>query len=105
MVPAMFVFGDSLVDVGNNNFLALSLAKANLPHYGIDLPNQKPNGRFTNGMNPADFLGKWIESSSFLLYLYIIMHTVPSRVDKYASAVPFRYGTLDLKQNGTAFRS
>lgn len=86
MVPAMFVFGDSLVDVGNNNFLDLSVAKATLPYYGIDLPTKKPAGRFTNGMNAADFLGKWIESS-FLLYVCvcvcIIMHTVPSRFDQY----------------------
>uniref|UniRef100_A0A2N9HQD0 GDSL esterase/lipase n=1 Tax=Fagus sylvatica TaxID=28930 RepID=A0A2N9HQD0_FAGSY len=56
-VPAMFVFGDSLVDVGNNNHLHLSLAKADIPHYGLDFPTNKPNGRFTNGMNAADFLG------------------------------------------------
>ena len=58
MVPAMFVFGDSLVDVGNNNYLKLSIAKADFPYYGIDFPNHKANGRFTNGMNAADFLGK-----------------------------------------------
>ncbi|KAE8125528.1 hypothetical protein FH972_020323 [Carpinus fangiana] len=58
MVPAMFVFGDSIVDVGNNNYLQLSFAKANLPYYGIDFPTKKPSGRFTNGMNPADFLAE-----------------------------------------------
>jgi hypothetical protein len=60
MVPAMFVFGDSIADVGNNNYLQLSFAKANLPYYGIDFPTKKPTGRFTNGMNPADFLGELI---------------------------------------------
>ena len=63
MVPAMFVFGDSIVDVGNNNYLQLSFAKANLPHYGIDFPTKKPTGRYTNGMNPADFLGELIMKS------------------------------------------
>ncbi|KAB1215178.1 hypothetical protein CJ030_MR4G025854 [Morella rubra] len=58
MVPAMFVFGDSLVDVGNNNHLKLSLAKADFPHNGIDFPNKKPTGRFTNGKNAADFLAE-----------------------------------------------
>lgn len=56
-VPAVFVFGDSLVDVGNNNYLKLSLAKADFPHNGVDFPTKKPTGRFTNGKNAADFLG------------------------------------------------
>ncbi|WZZ68716.1 hypothetical protein YC2023_080086 [Brassica napus] len=51
-VPAMFVLGDSLVDVGNNNFLA-SVARANYLPYGIDL-NFRPTGRFSNGMNFGD---------------------------------------------------
>lgn len=63
MVPAVFVFGDSLVDVGNNNYLKLSLAKADFPHNGIDFPTKKPTGRFTNGKNAADFLGKFIQTS------------------------------------------
>lgn len=58
MVPAVYVFGDSLVDVGNNNYLTLSIAKANHRHYGVDFPNQKPTGRFSNGKNAADFIGK-----------------------------------------------
>lgn len=58
MAPAVFVFGDSLVDVGNNNYLGLSIEKAILPHYGIDFPTKKPNGRFSNGKNAADLIGK-----------------------------------------------
>ncbi|CAA7410773.1 unnamed protein product [Spirodela intermedia] len=57
-VPALFVFGDSLVDVGNNNFLPLSLAKANFPPNGVDFPGGRPTGRFSNGYNVADYLGK-----------------------------------------------
>jgi len=57
MVPAVYVFGDSLVDVGNNNYLSLSIAKANHRHYGIDFLNHKPTGRFSNGKNAADFIG------------------------------------------------
>jgi len=56
--PAIYVFGDSLVDVGNNNHLALSLVKAILPYYGIDFPTKKPTGRFSNGKNAADLIGK-----------------------------------------------
>lgn len=55
LVPAMFVFGDSLVDVGNNNFLR-SFAKSNYYPYGIDFSGG-PTGRFTNGRNMVDLLG------------------------------------------------
>lgn len=57
LVPAMFVFGDSTVDVGNNNNLRKSIAKANFPHYGVDFPRSSPTGRFSNGFNTADLLG------------------------------------------------
>ncbi|XP_027125567.1 GDSL esterase/lipase At1g74460 [Coffea arabica] len=52
-----FIFGDSLSDVGNNNFLSKSLAKANLPWYGIDMDSGLPNGRFSNGRTVADIVG------------------------------------------------
>ncbi|KAA8542439.1 hypothetical protein F0562_023425 [Nyssa sinensis] len=52
-----FIFGDSLSDVGNNNRLPRSLAKASLPWYGIDFGNGLPNGRFTNGRTVADIIG------------------------------------------------
>ncbi|KAM7510114.1 hypothetical protein LguiB_008989 [Lonicera macranthoides] len=41
---AFFVFGDSLVDSGNNNYLATS-ARADAPPYGIDYPTHRPTGR------------------------------------------------------------
>ncbi|GLT30236.1 hypothetical protein SLA2020_050490 [Shorea laevis] len=53
--PALFVFGDSLVDVGNNNFLS-SVAKANYFPYGIDF-NMGPTGRFSNGKTFVDIIG------------------------------------------------
>ncbi|XP_059430048.1 GDSL esterase/lipase At1g71691-like [Corylus avellana] len=52
MVPAMFVFGDSLIDNGNNNDLP-SFAKANYFPYGIDF-NAGPTGRFSNGYTMVD---------------------------------------------------
>ncbi|KAF3336167.1 GDSL esterase/lipase [Carex littledalei] len=55
-VPAIYVFGDSTVDVGNNNYLTRSRAKANFPHYGIDFPHSRPTGRFSNGYNAIDFI-------------------------------------------------
>ncbi|KAL3820140.1 hypothetical protein ACJIZ3_006045 [Penstemon smallii] len=52
---AFFVFGDSLVDNGNNNFLA-TLARADAPPYGIDYPTHQPTGRFSNGRNIPDII-------------------------------------------------
>lgn len=52
---AFFVFGDSLVDNGNNNYLATS-ARADAPPYGIDYPSGRPTGRFSNGYNIPDFI-------------------------------------------------
>lgn len=54
-VPCFFIFGDSLVDNGNNNGL-LTLARANYRPYGIDFP-QGASGRFTNGRTFVDALG------------------------------------------------
>lgn len=52
MVPAMFVFGDSLIDNGNNNDIP-SFAKANYLPYGIDFAGG-PTGRFSNGYTIVD---------------------------------------------------
>ncbi|KAI4368725.1 hypothetical protein MLD38_017250 [Melastoma candidum] len=59
LVPAMFVFGDSVVDVGNNNEL-YTIVKANFPPYGRDFKDQEPTGRFCNGKLAADFTGRLI---------------------------------------------
>ncbi|XP_021823853.1 LOW QUALITY PROTEIN: GDSL esterase/lipase At5g37690-like [Prunus avium] len=47
--PVTFVFGDSLTEVGNNNYLQYSLAKSNYPWYGVDYAGGQATGRFTNG--------------------------------------------------------
>jgi len=60
---AIYVFGDSTVDVGNNNYLNNSTAKANFYYYGIDFPNSTPTGRFSNGLNTADQLGMYVRST------------------------------------------
>jgi hypothetical protein len=75
LVPAMFVFGDSLVDVGNNNRLAncnLS-CKANYAPYGVDLPRNSSTGRgrFSNGYNLADQLGIYIRMRNLDMTLVV----------------------------------
>ncbi|XP_004516440.1 GDSL esterase/lipase At2g03980-like [Cicer arietinum] len=53
-IPAIYVFGDSLVDSGNNNYLPLNSNAKFLP-YGIDFGG-KPTGRYTNGKTVVDYL-------------------------------------------------
>ncbi|XP_074378347.1 GDSL esterase/lipase At5g55050-like [Apium graveolens] len=67
-IPAMYVLGDSLVDVGNNNYLRLSLDKADFSHNGIDFPTG-PTGRFSNGKNTADFIAEKLGLPSPPAYL------------------------------------
>ncbi|XP_059644177.1 GDSL esterase/lipase At5g41890 [Cornus florida] len=54
-----FVFGDSLVDAGNNDYL-FTLSKADSPPYGIDFTPSggQPTGRFTNGRTVSDIVGE-----------------------------------------------
>ncbi|XXG84503.1 hypothetical protein AAC387_Pa10g2006 [Persea americana] len=64
-IPGSFIFGDSLVDAGNNNYIA-SFSKANFPPNGIDLiPYCQPTGRYTNGRTIADILGQELGLESF----------------------------------------
>lgn len=60
LFPAMFIFGDSLVDSGNNNYISLSLAKADILPNGIDFPTGTATGRFCNGRTSFDILSKFI---------------------------------------------
>lgn len=53
----MFILGDSLIDNGNNNYLA-SIAKANYFPYGIDFG--RATGRFSNGMTVVDYGARYL---------------------------------------------
>ncbi|XP_074587748.1 GDSL esterase/lipase At5g42170-like [Curcuma longa] len=55
VVPALLVFGDSIVDPGNNNML-ITPARANFPPYGRDFQGHEPTGRFSNGRIPTDII-------------------------------------------------
>ena len=59
LVPALIIFGDSVVDVGNNNNL-FTLVKANFPPYGRDFVTHRPTGRFCNGKLATDFTGMYV---------------------------------------------
>ncbi|KAJ3677524.1 hypothetical protein LUZ60_003248 [Juncus effusus] len=55
--PALFIFGDSLIDNGNNNYIP-AIARANYPPYGIDFGH--PTGRFCNGLIVVDYAAKYL---------------------------------------------
>lgn len=57
LVPAIMTFGDSSVDVGNNNYLP-TIFKANFPPYGRDFINHEATGRFCNGKLATDLTGR-----------------------------------------------
>lgn len=63
-VPCYFIFGDSLVDNGNNNNLN-SLARANYMPYGIDFP-RGPTGRFSNGKTTVDVISDQLGFSDYI---------------------------------------
>uniref|UniRef100_A0A0D9VMM1 GDSL esterase/lipase n=1 Tax=Leersia perrieri TaxID=77586 RepID=A0A0D9VMM1_9ORYZ len=65
---AFFVFGDSLVDNGNNNYLITS-ARADSPPYGIDTPDHRATGRFSNGKNMPDIISEHLGAEPVLPYL------------------------------------
>lgn len=62
LVPAIITFGDSAVDVGNNDYLP-TIYKANYPPYGRDFVNHQATGRFCNGKLATDITGKCIQSA------------------------------------------
>ncbi|KAG8077912.1 hypothetical protein GUJ93_ZPchr0007g4433 [Zizania palustris] len=63
-VPCYFVFGDSLVDNGNNNDI-VSLARANYPPYGIDFEGGA-TGRFSNGLTTVDAISRLLGFDNYI---------------------------------------
>ncbi|XP_050226784.1 GDSL esterase/lipase At5g37690 [Mercurialis annua] len=64
-----YVFGDSLTEVGNNNFLQYSLARSDYPWYGVDFSGGQATGRFTNGRTIGDIISEKLGISSPPPYL------------------------------------
>eukprot|EP01018_Ginkgo_biloba_P003503 Gb_39993 [translate_table: standard] len=65
-LPGSFVFGDSLVDAGNNNYI-FTLSKANIKPNGIDFKpsDGQPTGRYTNGRIIPDIIGDELGQKSY----------------------------------------
>ncbi|KAL3519910.1 hypothetical protein ACH5RR_018059, partial [Cinchona calisaya] len=69
-ISSAYIFGDSTVDPGNNNYIG-TIFKSNFPPYGQDFLNHIPTGRFTNGRLITDFLAEFLG----------IKETVPAYLD------------------------
>ncbi|CAI0382526.1 unnamed protein product [Linum tenue] len=64
-VVALFAFGDSILDTGNNNNL-LSGSKCNYPPYGKDFPGGRATGRWGNGRVFSEVLGMYSKALPLL---------------------------------------
>ncbi|CAL5189869.1 unnamed protein product [Lathyrus oleraceus] len=82
-----YIFGDSLTDVGNNNYLQYSLAKSNYPWYGIDYSGGQATGRFTNGRTIGDIISSKLGIPSPPAYL-----SVAQNVDDLVKGVNYASG-------------
>jgi phospholipase/lecithinase/hemolysin len=99
------VFGDSTLDVGNNNYLpGEGVPRADKPYYGVDLPGSgKPTGRFSNGYNTADFVAKRLGfDKSPLAYFVLKAHNklIPSSITRGVSYASAGAGILDSTNAG-----
>uniref|UniRef100_I1KHH2 Uncharacterized protein n=1 Tax=Glycine max TaxID=3847 RepID=I1KHH2_SOYBN len=66
---ALFIFGDSLFDVGNNNYINSStFLQANFPPYGETFFNY-PTGRFSDGRVIPDFIAEYATLPLIQAYL------------------------------------
>ncbi|KAI7741865.1 hypothetical protein M8C21_026581 [Ambrosia artemisiifolia] len=89
-VPCYFIFGDSLVDCGNNNDLETA-AKANYAPYGMDFPTGA-NGRFTNGLTIADLIGQLLGFDHF------IPSYASARDEEISSGVNYGSGSAGIRE-------
>ncbi|KAL0350744.1 UNVERIFIED_CONTAM: GDSL esterase/lipase [Sesamum radiatum] len=85
--PALYVFGDSLFDSGNNNLLP-TLAKANFPPYGMNF-ERGATGRFTNGRTVVDFIAEFLglpHSPPYLSLIRTLLRSEPLTGLNFASS-------------------
>ncbi|XP_057840476.2 GDSL esterase/lipase At2g42990-like [Cryptomeria japonica] len=56
-VPAIFLFGDSYGDTGNNDFIG-TIVTGDFPPYGRDFEDHIPTGRLSNGKLMSDYFAE-----------------------------------------------
>lgn len=59
VIFCIFIFGDLLLNVGNNNYFKFVLVKVNMLLNGIDFLIYNVIGCFCNGKIVLDFIGEW----------------------------------------------
>lgn len=111
-VPAIFTFGDSIFDAGNNHYNKNCTAQADFPPYGSSFFH-RPTGRFTNGRTVADFICNKLPPNSltktFLLLQGTLLLSLFSFLDAIIAAefvgLPLQKPFLELQiqiLNGTS---
>ena len=94
---AVFVFGDSLFDPGNNNYInTIPFFQANYLPYGESYFSP-PTGRFSDGRLISDFIGKQYDNIIFSLVFLICIIT------PYYISMPFDMMQLSM-QDYLSFR-
>ncbi|XP_047065122.1 GDSL esterase/lipase At1g20120-like [Lolium rigidum] len=73
-VTAVIVFGDSIVDPGNNNYL-LTGVKANHAPYGKDFAGHVATGRFSDGLIPSDLIAQGLNVKQLVPPYLGVQHT------------------------------
>ncbi|EOA29359.1 hypothetical protein CARUB_v10025645mg [Capsella rubella] len=66
LFPAILIFGDSTVDTGNNDYPLQTIFRAKHVPYGMDLPDRKPTGRFSNGKIISDIIATKLNIKQFV---------------------------------------
>ncbi|VVB09110.1 unnamed protein product [Arabis nemorensis] len=94
-----YIFGDSLTEVGNNNYLQYSLARSDFPWYGIDFSGGKATGRFTNGRTIGDIISTKLGIASPPPYLSLSQND-----DAFLSGINYASGGAGiLNETGLYF--
>ncbi|KAK9276360.1 hypothetical protein L1049_005892 [Liquidambar formosana] len=89
MSQAIFTFGDSIFDAGNNHFNENCTAQADFPPYGSSYFHY-PTGRFTNGRTVVDFISQFIGIDLQKPYLQAHLEVVNgSRKDYPSNGINF----------------
>ncbi|OAY53266.1 GDSL esterase/lipase 1 [Manihot esculenta] len=81
---ALFIFGDSLFDAGNNNYLKNAIGLANFWPYGETF-FKHPTGRFSDGRLISDFIAEYLK-------LPLIPPYLQPGIDHFTDGVNFASG-------------
>ncbi|XP_028065880.1 GDSL esterase/lipase 6-like [Camellia sinensis] len=83
-IRAIFTFGDSIFDAGNNHFNKNCTAQADFPPYGSSF-FRHPTGRFTNGRTVVDFISQFVGIELQKPYLELQSEVVNGSMKEYPS--------------------